>query len=171
MRPMHAVAHTNAFKPTLYVHTRSAQLRCCARRPPHVHSEQHQAPLWHDPHEGMTRASVAAVAAVCALAQLIAPIDAVAAQRTKQPPVSQEAGRCDVTALDNFAETRAKFSQEASGEAGVEMVLLGGLPSSLACCWRGLLLLTRSLAAVSDGPGGNMAEVSCICILHRSAGG
>jgi hypothetical protein len=59
--------------------------------------------------------TTAAVAAAALL--VVGPVDqaALAAQRTRQPPVSGGADRCSVSALDVFADTRATFSQEASG--------------------------------------------------------
>ncbi|GBF92304.1 hypothetical protein Rsub_05506 [Raphidocelis subcapitata] len=48
---------------------------------------------------------------------------AEAAQRARQPPVGSEAGRCSVSALDKFADTRATFSQEASGGNMAEAVV------------------------------------------------
>ncbi len=34
---------------------------------------------------------------------------------SRLPPVQEDAGRCSLEALDKFADTRATFSQEASG--------------------------------------------------------
>jgi hypothetical protein len=51
-----------------------------------------------------TGALAAAAAAVCtSLALLASPFDAYAAQRTRQPPVGTESGRCSPSALDLFA--------------------------------------------------------------------
>lgn len=49
-------------------------------------------------------------------------LPAAAAGRAS-PPVSDAADRCAVTALDNFADTRAKFSQESSGGNMVEAIV------------------------------------------------
>lgn len=45
------------------------------------------------------------------------------AARGKLPPITESANRCDVSALDKFADTRAKFSQEASGGNMVEAIV------------------------------------------------
>jgi hypothetical protein len=69
-----------------------------------------------------TRLPTAALAAaVCALCLGSAPLEA--AQRTRQPPPGTEQGRCEVSALDKFADTRATFSQEASGGNMAEAVV------------------------------------------------
>jgi hypothetical protein len=62
----------------------------------------------------LARGTSALAAVACAALCLVAPVDA-AGTRTRQPPVTQEAGRCEIAALDKFADTRATFSQEASG--------------------------------------------------------
>lgn len=53
---------------------------------------------------------LAAAAVLCS-----APPTFAAGPAPRTPPVLEVAGRCSLEALDVFAETRAKFSQEASG--------------------------------------------------------
>lgn len=48
---------------------------------------------------------------------------AAQAARGRLPPITESANRCDVSALDKFADTRAKFSQEASGGNMVEAIV------------------------------------------------
>ena len=67
--------------------------------------------------------AAAAVATMASALCFAAPLDAAAAQRTRQPPVAEQAGRCEVAALDKFADTRATFSQEASGGNMAEAVV------------------------------------------------
>uniref|UniRef100_A0A383WPB0 Pentapeptide repeat-containing protein n=1 Tax=Tetradesmus obliquus TaxID=3088 RepID=A0A383WPB0_TETOB len=45
------------------------------------------------------------------------------AARGRQPPIAESAHRCDVTALDKFADTRAKFSQESAGGNMTEAIV------------------------------------------------
>eukprot|EP00879_Flechtneria_rotunda_P014624 GHRR01015281.1.p1 GENE.GHRR01015281.1~~GHRR01015281.1.p1 ORF type:complete len:146 (+),score=39.91 GHRR01015281.1:162-599(+) len=63
-----------------------------------------------------------AAAAVClCLGTTVGP--ATAAGRTTLPPITESAERCSVSALDKFADTRARFSLEASGGNMVEAVV------------------------------------------------
>lgn len=51
------------------------------------------------------------------------PLDALAA-KSKLPPIdTSDPNRCDVSALDKFADTRAAFSQESSGGNMVEAIV------------------------------------------------
>lgn len=62
-----------------------------------------------------------AAAALClSLGPCVAPAEAAG---RKAPPVTESAGRCEVSALDKFADTRATFSQEASGGNMVEALV------------------------------------------------
>ncbi|KAI8467799.1 MAG: hypothetical protein J3K34DRAFT_429284 [Monoraphidium minutum] len=92
---------------------RGLRLRCRAQRP--AAASGRVAAPGADGHGPLQRGAAAALASVFALCLAGSPLDAQAAQRTKQPPVTEEAGRCEVAALDKFADTRATFSQEASG--------------------------------------------------------
>jgi hypothetical protein len=76
------------------------------------------APNWCD--EKHTAARIGAAVAACLV--LCMPLDAEAAGR-KAPPITETADRCTVAALDKFADTRAKFSQEASGGNMVEAIV------------------------------------------------
>ena len=61
---------------------------------------------------GGVHSTLLATAFMAGVLYLASPLDVEAAQRTRQPPVGREAERCSLSALDKFAETRAKFSQE-----------------------------------------------------------
>lgn len=75
------------------------------------------------PLRGAVTAFVAAGAASLLLLGSGAPPAAAAGGR--QPPIKEDAGRCELAALDKFADTRATFSLEASGgnmtEANVDV--------------------------------------------------
>lgn len=86
-------------------------------------------------------ARIGAAAAACLV--LCMPLDAEAAGR-KAPPITESADRCTVAALDKFADTRAKFSQEASGGNMVEAIVdVRGDPISVyaSIAWSSALVL------------------------------
>ncbi len=57
------------------------------------------------------------------------PLDALAA-KSKLPPIdTSDPNRCDVSALDKFADTRAAFSQESSGGSASYQLSIGQPPA------------------------------------------
>lgn len=90
---------------------------------PDWRQQQCAAPLAAAPARQPWAASlVAAGAASLLLLSGGAPADAAGG---RSPPIQESAGRCDLAALDKFADTRATFSMEASGggmaEANVDI--------------------------------------------------
>lgn len=77
--------------------------RCAAAAPPP--SASSSAPLLQIAAANLKSAAAAALCSALLLSA--APLDADAAQRARQPPVdTADAARCEVTALDKFADTR-----------------------------------------------------------------
>ena len=68
-------------------------------------------------------ALMAAAAAISVVLSPIAPPAEAAGRKTPPLPTGDNPARCQVSALDKFADTRAKFSQEASGGNMVEAIV------------------------------------------------
>lgn len=97
----------------LQQHCFTARQRPC-RRLVLSASNQQQQPTWH---QGLA-AGVAAVALA-----LVTSSDPAWAAGRKPPPITESSDRCSVESLDKFADTRARFSQEASGGNMTEAIV------------------------------------------------
>lgn len=102
---------------------RNQYARCASPVTCFAHPLRHCTSTTDAPQREPLAAVAAAICAVCCV--VTAPVGpAEAAQRTRQPPVAEaQQGRCDVSALDLFASTRATFSQEAAGGNMVEAIV------------------------------------------------
>ncbi|GLC43697.1 hypothetical protein PLESTB_000409300 [Pleodorina starrii] len=113
---MTVIPCTRQIPRSCHVHANSVRVPASGARFVACHAAEHARSSWASQNAAMIAMGAAALL-------LGAPLDAEAA-KSKLPPIdTANPNRCDVSALDKFADTRAAFSQESSGGNMVEAIV------------------------------------------------